>query len=390
MYRFYSITDIDELHQLCPKIKKLDLLVTTEEEQKKLKTLSTFKELSEFNLTSTKPLNYSTLIEMINNMKENNLERIFLDSNNKESKKEICEFYQVLFETTNLREFSRTNCSELTPEESTLISSWLKKSFSLKTLNLQSANNLEIKHFDEIFEALGLNQSVESLQIGEELFLKHPESIKHLGNNQSLKTIDFSTLAFKKDEKRALNDLLMNSNSITDLNFSHSSFDGPFDFLKKSNLRKFTFINIWKFVDTKNFIHNMKENSSLTHLDVSLTQLFFSLDEVPEVDLLIEILASHENIEEIVWTHMIYMRGSFKFQNLLKNPKLKYLNLKKSLKSSTLFFEALNENRTLEKLDISMHSNCEFEDFIFTNKSIETLDLHGNLILFYFPQRKQN
>jgi hypothetical protein len=378
MHHFYSVTDIDILHKLCPKIKKLDLLVTTEEEQKKLKTLSTFKELSEFNLSSTQSLNCSYLIEMINNMKENKLEKIFLDTNNKESKKEICEFYEVLFEKTNLREFSRSNCSELTPEESTLISSWLKKSFSLKTLKLQSANTLGIQHFDEIFEALGLNQSVESLKIGLELHLKHPESIKYLGNNQALKTIDFSRLFFKKEEKNALNDLLMNSKSITDLNFSFSNFEGPFDFLKKSNLKKLTFISIWKFFDPKNFIYNMKDNTSLTHLDVSLTHLFNPLNEISDVHLLIEILASHENIEEIIWNQMIYMHGSFEFQKLLKNPKLKKLNLNNSLKNSTLFFEALNENNTLKNLDISMNKKSEFEDFIIINESIETLDLHGN------------
>jgi hypothetical protein len=245
-------------------------------------------------------------------------------------------------------------------------------------------DDLTEDYLSGIFDVLAKNTSVESLSISFSqdisLNLKDPNSLRFIEKNSTLKTLNFSSLAFETIEMTILNDALMKNNSITSLDLSHSNFCGPFEFLKNGTLKKFEFISIWNHylsIDENEFLQNLKSSNSLTHLDLS-SRLFVGVEiDKKKIQALIEVLESHQSITSLTMNYIL----NIEFQKLLNNPKLEEL----SLDGSATFFDgiivALNSNLTIKRLNLSntqFNSKMDWDNFKLTNKSLQTFKMSGN------------
>jgi hypothetical protein len=258
-------------------------------------------------------------------------------------------------------------------------------------------------YLDEIFNSLEINKSVENLSItlsqinAVPLNLEDSNSLKFIEKNSSLKRLNFSSLTFSKIEMNILNEALMGNKSVTTLDLSQSNFSGPFEFLKK--MKSFSFESIWKLVeDTDNFFQNLRESTSLTHLDLSMR--FFDPKQIKDqvMEDFIEIMENHTSIISLVMKNNKMMN----FQNLLNNPILEELTLEGSVISFENILIKLNSNKTLKKLNISNNkiinstftwSNSDelfnffdtkfnWDEFKVTNKTLQKIQMTGNKFNF--------
>jgi hypothetical protein len=128
-----NIAYLDVLYQLCPKTTIISFFFN-EKEEKYFQTLLKFKELSE--LTIYIPSYFEsakkTVIKYLKSLKQNKLEKISFKFNYT-NKEDICEYYEVLFDCTNLTSFKREN-NELSLKESIVISKWLSNSLKNKPI----------------------------------------------------------------------------------------------------------------------------------------------------------------------------------------------------------------------------------------------------------------
>jgi hypothetical protein len=260
----------------------------------------------------------------------------------------------------------------------------------------------------EILNALSRNHIIEELKFSNmKIGWYQHFSLQFLETNSTLKSLDLSYVQqFSEDNNMFLNDILMKNNSLTDLNLSYSDFFGPFEFLKKNNLKKFTFLGIWeslkpinpkkinlfglelRFPDNRNvkdFVQCLKSNSSLIHLSLSKEN---SVEEKSkEFGGLIDVLSSHNTIECLSMKNFKKLKESKDFHKLLKNSKLKELKLEGSLETGNSFekvLKALNKNENLTLLEVSGNEMdyIYFEKFKITNNTIQTINLAGLVKIF--------
>jgi hypothetical protein len=128
--------------------------------------------------------------------------------------------------------------------------------------------NYVSEKFLKIFDSLSRNQSIEELKVAcmdyDRLKLRFP--LDFIEKNTTLKSLDLSNVEkFSGSEKMLLNDALMKNNSLNELNLSFSDFQGPFEFLKKKNLKKFTFLGIWESSKQKSY----KDKSLWVGIEIS-------------------------------------------------------------------------------------------------------------------------
>jgi hypothetical protein len=237
---------------------------------------------------------------------------------------------------------------------------------------------------DGIFEALSTQNTLKYLKIASnseiELNLKRPQSLRFLETNQSLTSINFSNLKFTQQEKKILNEALLKNETVTDLDFSRSNFDGPFNFLRGDHLKKFKFYSIWVFINPIQFFENIHFNNGLNELRLSFLPSNSTISI--QIEKLIEFFQVHKSIQVIEMSSMFNLNPKFNFHNLLLNCNLRELNFKGSLhyKKVSDFFDSLNQNSTLKKLEFSSN-HLDIKELKIFNKSIETLILEGKSIL---------
>jgi hypothetical protein len=259
---------------------------------------------------------------------------------------------------------------------------------------------------DGIFNALAINKCVEELKLvnntSNGLKLKDSNTLKFIEKNSTLKCLNFSNIQFSEIEMKILNLSLMNNDSLTELDLSYSNFRGPFQFLEKMNLKKFTFLGILESLKLKDnliygdfgikisynyeqiigFINHLKSNTSLTNL--TLSNGYCKVEYIREFGEMIDYLSSHENIESIFLEEFIEMKEPTDYHQLLKNPKLKNLSLPWSIKSTDAFenlLNALNENENIQNLNISWNNRIDSQFYFekISNKSLQTINMKGYL-----------
>jgi hypothetical protein len=124
--------------------------------------------------------------------------------------KNTVKFYDILFQKTNLKEFSRDNMKK---EQFPDFISWLNKS-NVEILHLNCkevwfifvvSENKTITlniYEDDVLEALSENKTITSLNFSPEngsvcsLNLKNPDSLKFIEKNQIIKSLDLSSVQF--------------------------------------------------------------------------------------------------------------------------------------------------------------------------------------------------
>jgi hypothetical protein len=236
-------------------------------------------------------------------------------------------------------------------------------------------------YLDRIFKVLAMNKSVEKLVlVGNskiQMNLSDPNSLRFIETNSTLKTLNFSNIQFSHKEMNILGESLLKNDTLTELNFSFSNFTGPFDFLKKKNLKIFDFKEIWNFYSVS-FSQFLDSNSSLISLDLS-PQFYDKYQNVDEIKTVIDILSDHKTLERITLNHFSDKYLNFDFSKLLKIQNLKELRLKNclTLKSLEYILIALNTNTSLTILDIS-ENELTLEpkwEIKITNKILKCLDL---------------
>jgi hypothetical protein len=186
-------------------------------------------------------------------------------------------------------------------------------------------------------------------------------------------------------ESNVLNETLCKNNSITALNFSDSTFFGPFDFLQNKNLKSFEYNNIWgvEGLNIQEFLENLKLSNSLMKLKLDFSYYLPLNIENLKIPELIDILSKLQSIEEIYLNRFNQVIHSFPFQKLLKNSKLKLLELKDSLSTESIdpFFKELSSNDTLKSLNLEKNRlgylPVQWNKIQLTNKSIEILNISG-------------
>jgi hypothetical protein len=252
---------------------------------------------------------------------------------------------------------------------------------------------------DTIFDLISINKSVEYFLITDcpsfKLNLKNINSLRFIEKNSTLKTLNLSNIYFSNIEMKVLNESLLMNQTLTELDFSHSNFNGPFEFLNQPNLKKFKYIGIWyhdESEDLKEFFQNLK-SSKLNYLDLSVD---YGIEfEITDIGDLINVLENHETIEILVMNCISNLKDSINFKQLLRNQKLKELHLIYGIDSSDSLrdlFIALNENDNLTHLDVSFNdhihyqSTTKWDDIKITNKTLQTLQMTSN-IKFIFIQR---
>jgi hypothetical protein len=241
-----------------------------------------------------------------------------------------------------------------------------------------------------IFEGLGSNKSIKEILFnvsvhieGHSLNLKDVESLRFIEKNSTLKIVNFSDITFSEKESNILNDTLCKNKSITALNFSHSSFLGPYEFLQNKNLKSFEFHNIWgiKGINIQDFLENLKLSNSLMNLKLNFSKYLSPNKENVKIHELINILSELQSIEEIHLNSCQKVKEDFPFQILLMNPKLKILELENSLSTDSIepFFKELNSNKSLKSLNLENnrlgYSPVQWNEIQLTNKSIEIFNL---------------
>jgi hypothetical protein len=242
--------------------------------------------------------------------------------------------------------------------------------------------------FDPIVDLFSTNKSVEYLQFANsdrfKLNLKDFNSLRFIEKNSTLKTLNLSFIQFNEVEMKVLNESLKMNSTLNSLDFSHSNFEGPFDFLGQNNLKKFSYIGIWNTEEIyfKRFYQNLK-SSSLQFLDLSMDyeKIFVSGIEIEDVGIFIDVLSKLETLETLIISKL---NESIDFNKILSNPKLKELHLVSGLQSTEAFkklMNALNNNETLTLLDISKNyhinfkSVTEWDKIKITNQSLKTLQM---------------
>jgi hypothetical protein len=244
---------------------------------------------------------------------------------------------------------------------------------------------------DGIFDSLALNKTVDFLKLtygaSAFLILGNSNSLRFIENNSTLKTLDLNHLMFTEEEMIILSEALLKNVSLTELNFSFSNFKGPFGFLQNKNLKVFSFMRIWKTLEKKNFkdfIYNLKHNSSLIDLDLSIGHS--NMENLREI---IGVLSQHKSIEILKLNRFSGKYDSIDFHKLLKNPTLKELKLNRSIRlveSLENILQGLNENQTLLTLDISgndLDKDLSTFKFKITNETLQKLNL-TNISCFFF------
>jgi hypothetical protein len=254
-----------------------------------------------------------------------------------------------------------------------------------------------VKNFgslDSIFNALKVNKTVQEFYIGNfkqiKLNLQKTESLRFLEVNTSIKDLNFENIFFKDVESELLGESLMKNKTITKLNLSLCNYGGKFDFLQNNTLKSFFFRRIWEDnlqVNVKNFLENLKSNHSLIELELSFG-FSKNLKENTDIDEFIDIISEHKgNIRILTLNYMKFSEQPIDFHKLLKNPKIKELRLTKSFtsaKSLIEFFNKLNNNNTIEYLDVSENNFGEYYvnwEIQSTQKSIEFLNIECEKIL---------
>jgi hypothetical protein len=366
------IADIPKIFTLFPNSTELELTITNHHLHC-LEYIPKFKLLETLIFTNSQELEISTFTNFLKTFKENNLKIFHHPTFKTANKEEISEFYKTLFQIANLT-FFEERFFFMEP----IISSWIETNTCLKKLVL----NGKEEYLDNIFDALSVNTSIETFNLRLGMNLKDSNSLKFIEKNSTLKNLTFEHLKFKNNEMLILNDCLVKNDSIEFLNLSVSNFQGPFEFLKKKNLKIFKYHDIWDSLDFNeidDFLKNMKSNTSLVDLDLSMSMKKIERNKINE---LIEILKDHENIESISMADYQFENPEpIDFYKLLKNPKLKELKLNGSFGTSKelekLFF-ALNENENLTNLHISNISNYPDWDHVkLTNKTLKKLIISG-------------
>jgi hypothetical protein len=209
--------------------------------------------------------------------------------------------------------------------------------------------------------------------------------------NTSIKDLNFENIFFKDVESELLGESLMRNKTITKLNLSSCNYGGKFDFLQNNTLKSFFFCRIWEDnlqVNVKNFLDNLKSNHSLTELDLPFG-FRKNLKENTDIDEFIDIISGHKgDIRILKLNNMKFSEQPIDFHKLLKNPNIKELRLTKSFtsaKSLIEFFNKLNNNNTIEYLDVSENNFGEYyvnwDGIQSTQKSIEVLNIECEKIL---------
>jgi hypothetical protein len=242
-------------------------------------------------------------------------------------------------------------------------------------------------YLDTILDSFSRNESLEHLKLSydKEIPLKlcDSNSLKFIEKNSTLRSLHLNNIQFSKDQMTMLSQLLMKNDTFTELNFSNSNFEGPFEFLKKKNLKKFKHSGSWEILIGKEdgFLHFLEFNTSLK--DLELRFQFNNKQNLKEVERLNYLLMNHESIKVLCLENI---ENSKTIGNLLLNSNLKELHLLGSLSNESLIIilNALNENHSLILLDISyniffIHSN--WDDIKITNRTLQTVHMIGNSTL---------
>jgi hypothetical protein len=132
---------LNELFRLCPNITSIDLGSHENNYLFPLDELSKFKELKELKLP--KCFSFNFLMEFLMKKNSNKLEKISFFNRHRYgifsyddySRNGEFDFYKVLFQNTELKEFGRTP-NKFVNEEIKLISEFLNSNSTLKTLKL--------------------------------------------------------------------------------------------------------------------------------------------------------------------------------------------------------------------------------------------------------------
>jgi hypothetical protein len=375
-------TNLEELFNLCPDITDINLNLISKGDEKYIKNLLKFKELSNLNfLERTIDPFLPTLIDYFESLGENKLEKITFQFENQEK---IYEFYKILFDKTNLTEF--TLSTTLKEKESLLIFNWLKENKSVKTFTLdesfycESYFNANMKNIDLILSSLETNTTLENLKLKNFIIeYKSSDSLLFLEKTKTLRSFKFKNVRFT-DQENILCDSLLKNNSISSLSFLDSNYNGSFEFLKNSNWKTFNFFKTenfkfkrMKYQDQINFLSNFIESLKLNH---SITSLgfshFFSQKDLTIAYNLVEILSVKETIENLNWIVFPDLNDEkleFDIDPLMKNSCLKILKTD---------FSPNVSNETIEELTLQDRIEGYKSDFleeIFRFSSLKILHL---------------
>jgi hypothetical protein len=254
-----------------------------------------------------------------------------------------------------------------------------------------------------IFEALKFNQTIESLTLVDKnsikLDLKSNKSLEFIETNQTLKSLNLSRINFSNEQMELISQLLCKNQSITELDFSYSNYEGSFEFLKDQNMKQ---LKYFKFENMKHqsvihFVKNFQWNQSLNDLNLSfgfnssrynITNKILEggEDYVELIDELMDLISNHKSMNSFTLRTTNVMKSSHKFKKLLKNTNLTELSLNLTLREFNEgiieFFEELNNNESLTNLEVSFGFSL-FEgpkhdlNFKIFNNCIENLTLSG-------------
>jgi hypothetical protein len=207
--------------------------------------------------------------------------------------------------------------------------------------------------------------------------LKNPDSLKFIEKNQTMKTLNLSTVQFNIYQMKVLGETLYNNETISSLSLSESNFKGSFQFLKKSNLKTFNFTKI-PCEGVQDFIDHFTQNDSIEFLDFSISSFDDDLKISKWMNSLIEILSNHKKMKHISWEMLQSPNENISFHKLYKNPNLEILDL--------CYFKSKPLNIYLNELDntslkeLSILNKWTFQGLNeIKNHSIEKLYLRGTL-----------
>jgi hypothetical protein len=238
---------------------------------------------------------------------------------------------------------------------------------------------------DSIFEALAVNQSVKEFGIlyfcQSKLNLTNSETLRFVENNSTITSLDFSLIEFEIVEMKILSECLLKNKSITNLNFNLSNYNGSFDFLQNNTLKFFSFPKVWDVLNDEE-INALFENLRLNHSIIDLTDNGGSNQFNSKFQDFIDFMSeSMKNVETFVFKNNFNNGEPYEFRKLLKNPKIKLLEFKRSFcpKSLVNFLNDLSMSDSIKRLIINENNmNDYIEDAInISNSSIEFFDFSG-------------
>jgi hypothetical protein len=125
---------------------------------------------------------------------------------------------------------------------------------------------------DLLLNALSKNTSVENVILSNKsdkisLIDLDFDLFKFLEKNSTLKSLIFGSAQFSGNQMKSLNESLLKNDSLTELNFFFSNFKGPFEFLKKKNLKTLNFhLYVLGIENFQDFSQMLKRNTSLKNL----------------------------------------------------------------------------------------------------------------------------